>query len=64
MSIEVLLMKEYYEKAIQKMKKLNENISEKEWNKIAKEEGLLSSESMKYISKKDFTTLQIEVRAS
>ena len=57
-------MKEYYEKAIQKMKKLNENISEKEWNKIAKEEGLLSSESMKYISKKDFTTLQIEVRAS
>ena len=64
MSIEVLLMKEYYEKAIQKMKKLNENISEKEWNKIAKEEGLLSSESMKYISKKDFTTLQIEVKAS
>ena len=57
-------MKEYFEKAIQKMKKLNENISEKEWNKIAKEEGLLSSESMKYISKKDFTTLQIEVKAS
>ena len=57
-------MKEYYEKAIQKMKKLNENISEKEWNKIAKEEGLLSSESMKYISKKDFITLQIELRAS
>ena len=57
-------MKEYFEKAIQKMKKLNENISEKEWNKIAKEEGLLSSESMKYISKKDFTILQIEVRAS
>ena len=57
-------MKEYFEKAIQKMEKLNENISEKEWNKIAKEEGLLSSESMKYISKKDFTTLQIEVRAS
>ena len=56
-------MKEYFEKAIQKMKKLNENISEKEWNKIAKEEGLLSSESMKYISKKDFTTLQKEIRA-
>ena len=52
-----------YEKAIQKMKNLNENISEKEWNKIAKEEGLLSSESMKYISKKDFITLQKEVRA-
>ena len=56
-------MKEYYEKAIQKMKNLNENISEKEWNKIAKEEGLLSSESIKYIAKKDFITLQKEVRA-
>lgn len=56
-------MEKYYEKAIQKMKNLNENISEKEWNKIAKEEGLLSSESMKYISKKDFITLQKEVRA-
>ena len=56
-------MKKEYEKAIQKIKNLNENISEKEWNKIAKEEGLLSSESMKYISKKDFITLQKEVRA-
>ena len=56
-------MKKEYEKAIQKMKNLNENISEKEWNKIAKEEGLLSSESIKYISKKDFITLQKEVRA-
>ena len=56
-------MKKEYEKAIQKMKNLNENISEKEWNKIAKEEGLLSSESIKYIAKKDFITLQKEVRA-
>lgn len=56
-------MKEYFEKAIQKMEKLNENISEKEWNKIAKEEGLLSSESMKYISGKDFNILQKEIRA-
>lgn len=56
-------MEKEYEKAIQKIKNLNENISEKEWNKIAKEEGLLSSESIKYISKKDFITLQKEVRA-
>ena len=56
-------MEKYYEKAIQKMKNLNENISEKEWNKIAKEEGLLSSESMKYISGKDFNILQKEIRA-
>ena len=57
-------MKEYYEKAIQKMKELKENITKKEWNKIAKKENLLSSESIKYISKKDFITLQKEVRAS
>lgn len=56
-------MKEYYEKAIQKIKELSKPVSIKEWNKIAKEEGLLSSESMKYISKKDFITLQKEVRA-
>ena len=56
-------MKKEYEKAIQKIKELSKPVSIKEWNKIAKEEGLLSSESMKYISKKDFITLQKEVRA-
>ena len=30
-------MKEYFEKAIQKMRSLNKIVSEKEWNKIAKE---------------------------
>lgn len=57
-------MKEEYLKAIQKMKKLNRKVTEKEWNKIAKEENLLSSESIKYISQKDFSKLQNEVRAS
>ena len=57
-------MKEYFEKAIQRMKSLNRIVSEEEWNKIAKEEDFLSSESIKYISKKDFITLQKEVRAS
>ena len=57
-------MKEEYLKAIQKMKKLNRKVTEKEWNKIAKEENLLSSESIKYISQKDFLKLQNEVRAS
>ena len=56
-------MKNEYEKAIQKIKELGSPVSIKEWNKIAKEEGLLSSESMKYISKKDFITLQKEIRA-
>ena len=57
-------MKEYFEKAIQRIRSLKETVSEKEQNNIAKEENLLSSESIKYISKKDFNTLQEEVRAS
>lgn len=55
--------KEYLE-AIQRIKNLKETISEKEWNKIAKEENLLSSTSIEYISQKDFITLQKELRAS
>ena len=47
-------MKEYYEKAIQKIKELSKPVSIKEWNKIAKEEGFLSSESIKYICRKRF----------
>lgn len=57
-------MKEEYLKAIQRMKSLEKTVSEKEWNRIAKEENLLSSESIKYISQRDFNTLQKEVRAS
>ena len=57
-------MKEYFEKAIQRIRSLKEIVSEKEWNDIAKEENLLSSESIKYISKKDFIALQEEIRAS
>lgn len=57
-------MKEEYLKAIQRIKELKKIVSVKEWNKIAKEENLLSSESLKYISGKDFETLQLEVRAS
>ena len=57
-------MQEAYEKAIQKIRSLKEIVSEKEWNDIAREENLLSSESIKYISQRDFNTLQKEVRAS
>lgn len=56
-------MKEYFEKAIQRIKSLAKIVSEKEWNKIAKEENLLSSESIKYISGRDFNALQKDVRA-
>ena len=57
-------MKEYFEKAIKRIRSLKETVSENEWNNIAKEENLLSSESIKYISKKDFIALQEEIRAS
>lgn len=57
-------MQEEYLKAIQKIKNMNKLVSVKEWNKIAKEENLLCTESLKYISKRDFKTLQKEVRAS
>ena len=57
-------MKNEYLKAIQKIKKLEKNINEKEWNKIAKQDNLLSATSLEYISQKDFNILQKEVRAS
>ena len=55
--------KEYLE-AIQKIKEMRKIVSVSEWNRKAKEENLLSTESLKYISGKDFRTLQIELRAS
>ena len=57
-------MQEAYSKAIQKIKELEKNVNEKEWNAIAKEEFLLSAESIKYISGKELIELQKEVRAS
>lgn len=57
-------MEKEYLKAIQKIKEMRKIVSVSEWNRIAKEENFLSSESIKYISKKDFITLQEEVRAS
>lgn len=57
-------MKEYFEKAIQRIRSLKETVSEKEWNEIAKKENLLSAWSIEYIAQKNFRTLQEEIRAS
>lgn len=57
-------MQEAYRKAIQKIKEQKEILTEKQWNAIAKEENLLSAESIKYISGKELLELQKEVRAS
>lgn len=57
-------MKKSYKKSLQMIKELSEILTEKEWNKYAVENNLLSSISLKYISGKNFTTLCKEVRAN
>ena len=53
-------MHDFYMKSLQKIKELPQILSEKEYNQIAKEEGLLSSESLKFISKKKFRYLDLK----
>lgn len=55
-------MHDFYMKSLQKIKELPRILSETEYNRIAMEEGLLSSESLKFISKKKFRQLCKEVR--
>lgn len=55
-------MHDFFEKSLQKIKELKRLPSEKKYNQIAKEEGLLSSESLKFISKKNFSQLCREIR--
>nr|DAP14854.1 MAG TPA: hypothetical protein [Caudoviricetes sp.] len=60
----VIYMKELYQKSLQMIKELSKILTEKEWNKYAVENNLLSSISLKYISGKNFTRLCKEVRAN
>ncbi len=55
-------MKELYEKSIQAIKEASKQMSISEYNQLAKEKGLLSSESLKYISRKSFVSLCKEIR--
>ena len=55
-------MHDFYMKSLQKIKELPRILTETEYNRIAMEEGLLSSESLKFISKKKFSKLCREVR--
>lgn len=55
-------MHDFYMKSLQKIKELKRLPSEKDYNKIAMEENLLSSESLKFISKKNFSQLCKEIR--
>ena len=51
-----------YNQALKKIREMKKKVSVKEWNQIAKEENLLSTESLKYISKKSFKDLIDQVR--
>mgnify|MGYP001859538152 CR=1 FL=1 len=55
-------MHDFYMKSLRKIKELPRILTEKEYNQIAKEEDLLSSESLKFISKKNFSQLCREIR--
>ena len=58
----VLLMEEDFKRAIQKMKELDRYVSISEWNRIAMQENLLTTASLKFIAKKSFFKLQREAR--
>ena len=55
-------MNKEYNQALKKIREMKRKVSVKEWNKIAKEENLLSTESLKYVSKKSFKNLVEQVR--
>ena len=50
-------MKQLYEKSIQMIKAQNRKLTVREYNELAKEHDLLCSESLKFISGKDFQEL-------
>ena len=50
-------MEKYYIKSLQRIKELGQVLDYTEWNRIAKEEGYLSSESLQYISGKKIKKL-------
>lgn len=55
-------MEEYYKKTVQKIKEVGDNFSELGWNRFAVENGLLSSETLKYLTGKDYTQLCEELK--
>lgn len=53
-------MKEYYEEAIQMIRLLSINLTKEQYNKLAKKFNLLCSESLEYISTKNFDEIILE----
>lgn len=57
-------MKELYQKSLRKMRELPKIISKKEWDKYAIQNNVLTAESLRYISNKNFNELCKEVRSN
>lgn len=57
-------MKKLYKKSLQMIKELPKIISKKEWNRYAIQNNVLTAESLRYISNKNFNELCKEVRAN
>lgn len=57
-------MKKSYKKSLQMIKKLPKILSKKEWDKYAIQNNVLTAESLRYISNKNFNELCKEVRAN
>lgn len=57
-------MKELYQKSLQMIKELSKILTEKEWDKYAIQNNVLTAESLRYISNKSFNELCKEVRAN
>ena len=60
----VIKMKKMYQKSLRKMRELPKIISKKEWDKYAIQNNVLTAESLRYISNKNFNELCKEVRAN
>lgn len=57
-------MKKMYQKSLQMIKELSKILTEKEWDKYAIQNNVLTAESLRYISNKSFNELCKEVRAN
>ena len=60
----VIKMKKMYQKSLQLIKKMPRILSKKEWNELALQNNVLTAESLRYISKRNFYELCKEVRAN
>lgn len=57
-------MKKLYQKSLQLIKNMPRILSKKEWNELALQNNVLTAESLRYISKRNFYELCKEVRAN